>query len=147
MKLPLSSVDIQQIIPHRYPMLLVDRVIEFSDAEKIVGIKNVSANESFFQGHFPNQPIMPGVLMLEALAQLGVLFAKLTTGGVPIDSLTVFAGVEEVRFRRQVVPGDQLRLEMSLIKRRRGLWKMQGLASVNGEVAVEGILTAAEIFE
>ncbi len=144
MKLPLTSTEIEKIIPHRFPMLLVDRVTEFYDGERIVGFKNVTANESFFQGHFPGQPIMPGVLMLEALAQLGVLFSKLTTGGIPPEVLSVFAGVEEVRFRRQVIPGDTLTMTMALIKRRRGIWKMQGVAKVGDEVAVDGILIAAE---
>ncbi len=144
MKLPLLTEDIQKVIPHRYPMLLVDRVIEFYDGERIVGFKNVTANESFFQGHFPEQQIMPGVLMLEALAQLGVLFSKLTSNGVRPEVLSVFAGVENIRFRRQVVPGDVLTLEMSLLKRRRGIWKMAGVAKVGDEIAVDGILLAAE---
>ena len=144
MEKPLSVEDIRKLIPHRYPMLLVDRVTEFVDNERIVGFKNVTANEEFFQGHFPEIPLMPGVLMLEALAQLGVLFSRISDGGGPSDKLNVFAGVDEVRFRRPVVPGDRLNLEMTLLKRRKGLWKMKGVASVDGEVAVEGILTAAE---
>ena len=144
MKLPLLTEDIRKVLPHRYPMLLVDRVTEFYDGERIVGYKNVSANEEFFQGHFPERQIMPGVLMLEALAQLGVLFSKLTSGGITPEVLSVFAGVEEIRFRRPVVPGDMLMLEMKLLKRRRGIWKMAGIATVDGEVAVDGILLAAE---
>ena len=144
MEKPLSIEEIRKLIPHRYPMLLVDRVTEFVDDECIRGYKNVTANEEFFQGHFPHIPLMPGVLMLEALAQLGVLFSRISDGGGPSDKLNVFAGVDEVRFRRPVVPGDRLDLEMTLLKRRKGLWKMKGIASVDGEVAVEGILTAAE---
>jgi beta-hydroxyacyl-ACP dehydratase FabZ len=145
MKLPLLVTDIEEIIPHRYPMLLVDRVVEVVDGEKIVGIKNVSANEPFFRGHFPGQPIMPGVLMLEALAQLGVIYARVCSEAVDGQGLYVFAGADAVKFRRPVVPGDVLTLEMTLIKRRRGLWKMEGAASVDGEVAVQGILTAAQL--
>ena len=145
MKLPLTIIEIQELLPHRYPMLLVDRVVELIDGERIVGYKNVSANEWFFQGHFPGRPLMPGVLMLEALAQLGVLFAKGTANGIPKERFIVFAGTEEIRFRRQVVPGDMLRLEMNLEKRKLGTWRMRGAASVDGEVAVDGLLIAAEL--
>jgi 3-hydroxyacyl-[acyl-carrier-protein] dehydratase len=142
--LPLKINEIKEYLPHRYPMLLVDRVIEYTEGERIVGIKNVTANEGFFEGHFPGRPIMPGVLMLEALAQLGVLFFKMASNGVGQDKLIVFAAADEVKFRREVVPGDVLTLQMDLIKRRSGIWKMAGLATVDGEKAVEGILTAAE---
>lgn len=144
MKLPLLIEDIKELLPHRYPMLLVDRVTEFQDGERIKGLKCISANEQFFNGHFPDRPIMPGVLMLEALAQLGVLFAKLTTGGMRKDQLCVFAGAESVKFRRPVVPGDVLEIEMSLIKRRSSHWKMQGLGTVGGEKVIEAVLLAAE---
>ena len=143
--LPIYTQQIEKLIPHRYPMLLVDRVIEFGDGQHIVGVKNVTANEQFFQGHFPGRPIMPGVMMLEALAQLGVIFARLCTNGITAEQLFVFSGCEDIRFRRQVIPGDVLRLEMKLIKRKLGTWKMQGLASVDGETAVGGILRATEI--
>lgn len=143
MEMPLYIEDIRKLIPHRYPFLLVDRVVEFVDGEMIRGVKNITANEEFFQGHFPERPMMPGVLMLEALAQLGVLFSRLC--GHANDKLNVFAGADEVRFRRPVVPGDVLVLEMTLIKRRSGLWKMKGVARVDGEIVVEGLLTAAEV--
>jgi len=142
-KFPLLTKEIRDLLPHRYPMLLVDRVLVIEDDNRIVGIKNVTANEEFFQGHFPEQPIFPGVLMLEALAQLGVIFAKICSDSVDKNQLYVFAGADEVRFRRPVVPGDVLKLEMSLIARKRAIWKMKGVASVDGEVAIEGILTAA----
>lgn len=140
---PLYIEEIQKILPHRYPMLLVDRVLDFKDGESIVGQKNVTANEDYFNGHFPGKPILPGVITLEALAQMGVLFARMCSNGVDGDGLYVFAGVEHVKFRRPIVPGDIVRLEMKLIKRRGGIWKMEGLATVDGEVAVEGILIAA----
>ena len=142
-ELPLKTEEIRKIIPHRYPMLFVDRVNEFVDGDFIVGQKNVTANENFFNGHFPEKPILPGVITLEALAQLGVLFARLCSDGVDGSGLYVFAAADNVKFRRQVVPGDILRLEMKLIKRRKGIWKMQGTATVDGEVAVEGVLVAA----
>lgn len=140
---PLLNKQIIKLLPHRYPMLLVDRVLELKDEKTIVGIKNVSANESFFSGHFPDNPIMPGVLMIEALAQLGIIYAKICTHSVESDGLYVFAGADDVRFRRPVVPGDVLTLEMSLIARKKTIWKMKGTASVNGEMAAEGVLTAA----
>jgi len=140
---PLMSKEIRDLLPHRYPMLLVDRVIGVENDEKIIGIKNVTENEQFFQGHFPDRPIMPGVLMLEALAQLGVIFAKICSESVDRNGLYVFAGVDEVRFRRPVVPGDVLTLEMTLIAKKKSIWKMRGVASVNGDMAAEGILTAA----
>ena len=140
---PLMSEQIRELLPHRYPMLLVDRVLGVENDNTIVGIKNVTNNEQFFQGHFPDRPIFPGVLMLEALAQLGVIFAKICSESVDRDALYVFAGVDEVRFRRPVVPGDVLKLEMTLIARKKTVWKMKGVASVDGEVATEGILTAA----
>ncbi len=140
---PLLNEQITELLPHRYPMLLVDRVLGLKGDSTIVGVKNVSANESFFSGHFPGNPIMPGVLMLEALAQLGVIYAKICSEAVDRDSLYVFAGADSVRFRRPVVPGDVLTLEMSLVNRKKTIWKMQGIASVDGEMAAEGLLTAA----
>src|SRR5690554_5155746 len=106
----LESKDIQKIIPHRYPFLLVDRIIQLEEGKSAVGIKNVSGNEPFFQGHFPNYPVMPGVLIMEALAQVGaVVLLKMPefAGRIPL-----FAGMDKVKFRRQVIPGDQLRLEV-----------------------------------
>ncbi|MFN8392248.1 MAG: 3-hydroxyacyl-ACP dehydratase FabZ [Bdellovibrionota bacterium] len=143
--LPLKTEDICKIIPHRYPFLLIDRVTHFVDREWIQGYKNISANENFFAGHFPDRPIMPGVLMLEALAQVGAIFAHLSTGGVAKGGLVVFSGAESVRFRRPVVPGDCLTLKMELLKSKFGHWKMQGTASVGDEMAVEGILMATEV--
>ena len=140
---PLMTKEIRELLPHRYPLLLVDRVLGVEEGNKIIGIKNVTSNEEFFQGHFPNQPLMPGVLMLEALAQLGVIFAKICADAVDRDQLYVFAGVDEVRFRRPVVPGDVLKLEMTLLTRKKTVWKMRGVASVDGEIATEGVLTAA----
>jgi 3-hydroxyacyl-[acyl-carrier-protein] dehydratase len=132
----LKTVEIQKIIPHRYPFLLVDKVIEIEPGLKAVGIKNVSANEPFFQGHFPGNPIMPGVLLVEALAQVGAvaLLVKPENAG----KLALFAGIEKVRFRRQVVPGDELRLEVEMLKFKGMMGKARGTASVDGETAAEG---------
>jgi len=144
-QLPLGTIEIQKIIPHRYPFLFIDKVTEFVDTERIVGIKNVSANEPFFQGHFPGRPIMPGVIILEAMAQLGALFAKMSSQGIGPDKLVVFAGAENVRFRRSVVPGDVLRIEIIGHKRRGPIWKVDAVGTVDGQIAAEANLTAAEV--
>lgn len=131
----LDIVAIREILPHRYPFLLVDRIEEL-EAERIVGIKNVSVNEPFFVGHFPEFPVMPGVLIVEAMAQVaGVLVLK----SIPNrDRKLVFlASIEEAKFRRPVVPGDQLRIEMVVIKRKASVAKMSGKATVNGNVVAE----------
>lgn len=134
----LQSREIQEIIPHRYPFLMVDRIIELEEGKRAVGIKNVSGNEPFFQGHFPGHPIMPGVLIMEALAQVGaVVILKLPayTG-----YLALFAGLDNVKFRGQVIPGDQLRLEVELIKSRKTFGVAQGKAYVGEELVAEGTL-------
>jgi len=133
------------VLPHRYPFLLVDRVVEFRDGEKLVAVKNVTLNEPFFAGHFPGAPVMPGVLICEALAQASALLAYRSTNGVAADRSLLLAGLDRVRFRRPVVPGDQLHLEVVLHKRRGGVLKVRGVASVAGELAARAELTAVEI--
>ena len=130
--------EIKTILPHRYPMLLVDRVIEYEAGKRVVGIKNVSANESFFQGHFPGEPIMPGVLILEALAQVSCVLV-LRDLGVP-GSIALFTGAEGVAWRRKVVPGDQLRLEAEVEKIRSPFGRMKARATVEGELACEAVI-------
>lgn len=134
----LESREIQEIIPHRYPFLLVDRIIELEEGKRAVGIKNVSANEPFFQGHFPGHPIMPGVLIMEALAQVGavVILKKSEYAGY----LALFAGLDDVKFKRQVIPGDQLRLEVELLKMRKTFGVAQGKAYVGEALVAEGTL-------
>ena len=134
---------IKSILPHRYPFLMVDRVTELKPGEYIKGYKNVSINEPFFQGHFPGEPIMPGVLILEAMAQLGILFAVGTAEKELKNQLMVFAGMDGVKFRRQVVPGDRLDMHLVHVKRKRQIWKMEGKAYVDGQLAVQALLTAA----
>lgn len=128
--------EIMKRIPHRYPFLLVDRVLELDPGKRGVGIKNVTVNEPFFQGHFPGIPIMPGVLIIEAMAQLGAVVVL----GMPENQgkLALFAGIDKVRFRRQVVPGDQLRLEVEMTRLRGSIGKGKGRAFVDGELAAEG---------
>ena len=140
-----QSMDIQRILsilPHRYPFLLVDRVVECVPGSHIKAYKNVSVNEPFFQGHFPGVPIMPGVLILEALAQTGGLLAAAGLGDLA-DKLFLFTGLDGVKFRRQVVPGDRLDLECSDMRMKLKLCKMEARAFVDGKLAAEARITAA----
>jgi beta-hydroxyacyl-ACP dehydratase FabZ len=132
----LTITDIMKILPHRYPMLLVDRVLEIEPGKRIVGIKNVSANEQFFQGHFPGAPVMPGVLIVEAMAQCA---AVLILQDIPNreEKLFLFGGVDKARFRKPVVPGDQLRFECEILQRRSSSVKILGKATVAGELVAE----------
>ncbi|MFN6485154.1 MULTISPECIES: 3-hydroxyacyl-ACP dehydratase FabZ [unclassified Nostoc] len=138
-KTTFTSEEIQKLLPHRYPFLLVDKIIDYVPGEKAVGVKNVTINEPHFQGHFPERPLMPGVLIVEAMAQVGGIV--LTQMSSVQDGLFVFAGIDKVRFRRQVVPGDQLIMTVELlwVKQRR-FGKMQGRAEVDGQLACEGEL-------
>ncbi len=137
--LPLEAADIMRIIPHRYPVLLIDRVIELEPGKRVVAIKNVTANEPQFTGHFPGRPIMPGVLMVEALAQAGAVAVL----SLPAYSgkLALFAGIDDCRFRRTVLPGDTLRLEVTLDTLRGVFGRGRGVASVDGEIAVEATIS------
>lgn len=137
----LDVKQIQEIIPHRYPFLLVDRIIELESGVRAVGIKNVTVNEPFFAGHFPDYPVMPGVLVIEALAQVGAVAIL----SMPENKgrIALFAGIDNLRIRRQVVPGDTLRLEMEVVKVKGPIGKGKAVATVDGQVAVEGELMFA----
>ena len=135
--------DIMKFLPHRYPFLLVDRVLETEPHKRIVAIKNVTINEPFFQGHFPGEPIMPGVLIVEAMAQTwGILLMSSGEFDVAKNSNIRFLGIDNCRFRRAVVPGDQLRFELEATAVKRGIWKFRGKAYVGEEIAAEAELMA-----
>ena len=142
-----KSLDINQIkeyLPHRYPLLLVDRVLDWEAGKQITTIKNVTINEEFFNGHFPHKPVMPGVLMIEALAQSAALLAFLTMGQKPDDNAVVyFVGIDGARFKRPVEPGDQLTLEVEIDRMKAGISKFRGRAKVGEELACEAELMCA----
>jgi len=142
----IATLDIKEIVrllPHRYPFLLVDRILEGEKRKSMVGLKNVSMNEFFFQGHFPAEPIMPGVLILEGMAQVGGILAFYSIPEMIGEKLIYFAGIDKVRFRRPVVPGDQLIYEMVVLKQKGKIWKMGGQAKVDNEVVAEAEFMAA----
>ena len=145
MDLPLNYEDIIKILPHRYPFLLVDRITELELGKRVVGIKNVTCNEPFFQGHFPGSPIMPGVLILEAMAQVGGILARLTvreeSGHEPSD-LPFFVAMDKVKFRRPVTPGDQMVLEIVPLRTGSKIWKVAGKAFVGEALVAQAELTA-----
>ena len=141
----LNVREILNHIPRRYPFVLVDRIVEIDPEHKIVGLKNVSINENFFQGHFPDHPVMPGVLICEALAQVGAIFAHNARGGRGEDKIFVLTGLDKVKFKRPVEPGDQLRLEVTCLKRRGSFWKLHGVASVEGKLVAQAEISAMEI--
>lgn len=137
----MENIDIQKILPHRYPFLLVDRITELEEGKRAVGIKNVTINEPFFQGHFPGNPIMPGVLIVEAMAQVGAV--SILSMEEYKGRLAVFAGFEHMRFRKQVIPGDTLVMEAELTALKRGIGKAKVTAKVDGKIAAEGELMFA----
>jgi len=132
--------EIMDFLPHRYPFLLIDRIVEFERAKRVVAIKNVTMNEQFFQGHFPGAPIMPGVLVIEAMAQAGAVL-MLSEMEDRHSKLAVFTGIEGAKFRRSIVPGDQIRIEVDVVSFRTRAGKMAGKATVDGKLACEATLT------
>jgi 3-hydroxyacyl-[acyl-carrier-protein] dehydratase len=142
---PLDDVDYQGILrmlPHRYPMLMVDRVIELEAQRRAVGLKNVTFNEPFFPGHFPNDPIMPGVLIVEAMGQTAAVLMVASLGSAPSGHSIYFMAVDEARFRRPIRPGHQVRREVSLLRSRLGVWKFAGKAVVEDKLATEATFSA-----
>ncbi|PLR67910.1 MULTISPECIES: 3-hydroxyacyl-ACP dehydratase FabZ [Bacillaceae] len=137
----LDITQIKEIIPHRYPFLLIDQILEVDEGKRAIGLKNVTANEEFFNGHFPDYPVMPGVLIVEALAQVGAVAMLIKEDNR--GRLAFFAGIDNCRFKKQVKPGDQLRLEVEISRLRGPIGKGKGIATVNGEVVCETELTFA----
>lgn len=144
----MSGMDLNQILqylPHRYPFLLVDRVLEIEAGQRIKALKNVSANEEFFSGHFPHHPVMPGVLIIEALAQASAILSFLTAGQRPEErSVVYFVGIDKARFKKPVFPGDQLILEAELLRCVHGIWKFSAKARVDGAVVAQAELLCTE---
>jgi len=133
--------EIKEYLPHRYPLLLVDRVLDYELGKTITAIKNVTVNEEFFNGHFPHKPVMPGVLMIEALAQTAAILSFMTMNVKPDEnSVVYFVGIDNARFKRPVEPGDQLKMDVEILRVSRGIWKYKAVASVDGKVAVEADL-------
>jgi beta-hydroxyacyl-ACP dehydratase FabZ len=138
----LDIAAIEKLLPHRYPFLLIDRVVELS-GDHVVAIKNVTINEPFFVGHFPGHPVMPGVLIVEAMAQAGAVMAMRQSGFDPQKQVIYFMAIDKVKFRRPVVPGDQLRLEVEPLRKGGAIWKMKGRGIVDGNVACEAEFLAS----
>ncbi|MCK5336300.1 MAG: 3-hydroxyacyl-ACP dehydratase FabZ [Gammaproteobacteria bacterium] len=140
----LNIYEILKLLPHRYPFLLIDRVVDFKENDYLHAYKNVSMNEPFFQGHFPEYPVMPGVLILEALAQAtGILAFQSMEQKPGSDNLYLFVGIDKARFKKQVVPGDQLQLKVKLLKEKRGIWKFEAEAYVDDQLACSAVLMGA----
>ena len=139
----MDVMDIMKVLPHRYPFLLVDRIEELVANKEVVGIKNVTMNEHFFLGHFPGNPIMPGVLILEAMAQVGGILAFRSLPAEWSGSLVYFMGIDNVRFRKPVVPGDQLRMRLTMMRQKQRVFKMRGEAFVGDDLVAEAELMAA----
>lgn len=141
----MDTIKIRDYLPHRYPFLLVDRVLEISAGQSIVAYKNLSINEQFFEGHFPGKPVFPGVLLMEAMAQTAGILGFYTQGKTVNDGTTYyFAGVDKLRFRRVCVPGDQVMLRAAIVSERRGVWKFDVSADVDGEVAAAATILCAD---
>ena len=136
---------IRKILPHRYPFLLVDRILEFDPGKRIVGLKNVTMNEPYFQGHFPDFPILPGVIIIEAMAQTGGLFVFGRNPEEAENKNFFFSGIDKARFRKPVIPGDQMIIELEMLKHRGPLWKFRGKSTVNGDLVAEAELLASII--
>jgi 3-hydroxyacyl-[acyl-carrier-protein] dehydratase len=143
-KVVLDVRQIQECLPHRYPFLLIDKIVEYTDNVEAVGVKAVTFNEPFFQGHFPGRPVMPGVLILEAIAQTAAVLARMSSDGIAPGKTVFLVGAQDVKFKKQVVPGDVIRVHVRSVKKRRPLWVMHGEVTVDGVLVASGTVSAAE---
>jgi 3-hydroxyacyl-[acyl-carrier-protein] dehydratase len=140
----LRIAEIMRILPHRYPFLLIDRVLEVDVDKRLVALKNVTINEPYFSGHFPNAPVMPGVLMIESMAQAGAILGLLATKDADLRKVLVyFIGIDEARFRKRIVPGDQMKIVVEVLRRKSVVWKMKGEIYVGSELAAEATLLSS----
>lgn len=143
-QLPIEAKDIQKLIPHRYPFLQLDRITAFEPMKTLTAIKNVTMNEPQFQGHFPDLPVMPGVLIIEAMAQAAGVLAILSRGERQENEIYFFVGIDEARFKRQVVPGDQVQIHLDVITHKRDIGKFKATATVDGQIAAEAVIMCAK---
>ncbi|MDO5686089.1 MAG: 3-hydroxyacyl-ACP dehydratase FabZ [Neisseria sp.] len=141
--LPIEARALEKLLPHRYPFLLIDRVLAYEPYKTLRAIKNVTANEPFFQGHFPGFPVMPGVLVIEALAQAAGTLSILSLGGRDPNEIYFFVGIDNARFKRQVIPGDQLVFDVEMVANKRGIGKFKAVATVDGQIAAEADIMCA----
>ena len=139
---PVNITEVMQLIPHRYPILLVDRIVEYTPGVSAVGLKNVTFNEPHFNGHFPGWPVMPGVLIVEAMAQTSACLVVKTLGDEAKGKIVYFMSIEEAKFRKPVTPGDQLHIHVEVVQNRRNVWKFKGEAKVGGVVCAEAVFSA-----
>ncbi|TGD74081.1 3-hydroxyacyl-ACP dehydratase FabZ [Mangrovimicrobium sediminis] len=141
----METNEIRKYLPHRYPFLLVDRVVELTEGESIVAYKNISINEPFFNGHFPEKPVFPGVLLIEAMAQAAGILGFKTVNKTPADgSIYYFVGCDNLRFKRPIIPGDRVMLRAKIVSERRGIWKFEVSADVDGEMAASATILCAD---
>ncbi len=143
MKTVFEAREIQSRLAHRYPILLVDRIVQIVEGKRIVGLKNFTVNEPFFQGHFPDNPIVPGTILIEAMAQVGGIFVIESEREKSDGKIMYLAGLDSVRFRKPVYPGDQVVFELDLVRRRKDVWKVKGVAKVQGTLVMEAVMLAA----
>ncbi len=139
---PVNITEVMELIPHRYPILLVDRIVEYTPGVSAVGLKNVTFNEPHFNGHFPGWPVMPGVLIVEAMAQTSACLVVKTLGEEAKGKIVYFMSIEEAKFRKPVTPGDQLHIHVEVVQNRRNVWKFKGEAKVNGIICAEAVFSA-----
>lgn len=139
---PVNITEVMELIPHRYPILLVDRILEYTPGERAIGLKNVTFNEPHFNGHFPGWPVMPGVLIVEAMAQTSACLVVKTLGDEAKGKIVYFMSIEEAKFRKPVTPGDALHIHVEVVQNRRNVWKFKGEAKVNGVTCAESVFSA-----